>query len=131
MATQGTATLDFGAFPGVSDASVFVSSPSISSGSLAEAWIFPAATTDHTADEHLIETIAVRAGNVVASSGFTIYGWNTSQINEPVDPVPPTSSLAGNGTAVIQKAIVPARRSYGGGAGTRIYGKWNIAWVWN
>ena len=132
MSTQGTATLDFGAFPGVSDASVAVASAAIGAGSLAEAWIFPAATTDHSADEHLVETIKVFAGSVVAGVGFTIYGVNTSQLNEPVEIAPPANSVhQSTTTAVIQKIAQPAAKAYGGGIGTLIYGKWNIGWVWN
>lgn len=103
MGAQGTALLDFGAFPGASDASLTVTGQAgIASGSLVEAWILPAATADHTADEHIAETLRVFAGNIVAGTGFTIYGINTSQLNEPVT-----------------------------GKGTRLYGKWNVAWVWN
>lgn len=118
MATQGTATLDFGAFPGASDASVAVTGQAgIGSSSLVEAWIFPSATADHSADEHIVETLRVFAGNVVAGTGFTIYGVNTSQLNEPLEILGGRSPSAG---------------SLGrGGQGTRIYGTWNIAWVWN
>ena len=129
---QGTALVDFGAFPGASDASLFVSAPSILAGSLVEAWIFPAATADHTADEHLVETLKVMAGNVVASSGFTIYMVNTNQLNEPVDVPPPSTTVQQTtATAVGQKIAQPAARAYGGGQGTRIYGTWNVGWVWN
>jgi hypothetical protein len=133
MATQGTATLDFGAFPGGSDASLAVSSAGIASGSLVEAWLFPAATTDHTADEHLVETLRVIAGNVSAGVGFTIYGINTNQLIEPVDYPPNANSIVTStgGTAIAVKTAQPGARAYGGGAGTRIYGKWNIGWVWN
>jgi hypothetical protein len=130
---QGTALLDFGAFPGASDASLFVSAPTILSTSLVEAWIFPATTTDHTPDEHLVETLKVMAGNVVASSGFTIYMANTSQLNEPVDYPPNANSIVSStaGTAIAVKNAQPGKRAYGGGIGTRIYGKWNVGWVWN
>ena len=129
---QGTATVDFGAFPGASDASLFVSAPTIGAGNLVEAWIFPAATTDHTADEHLVESIKVMAGNVAAGSGFTIYMMNTSEINEPVDyPPPATTVQQTTATAVGQKIAQPGARAYGGGQGTRIYGKWSVGWVWN
>lgn len=111
MAT-GTTTLDFGAFPGASDASVAVTGQAgIVAGSLVEAWLLPATTADHTADEHMIETLKVVAGNIVAGTGFTIYGFNTSQLNEPVS--------------------LPLGDGYRGGKATRIYGKWNVAWVWN
>jgi hypothetical protein len=72
----GTATLDFGAFPGASDASVAVTGQAgIVAGSLVEAWIRPVATADHSADEHMVERISIVAGNIVAGTGFTIYGF--------------------------------------------------------
>lgn len=75
MGAQGTATLDFGTFPGASDTSVAVTGQAgIVAGSLVEAWIRPVATADHSADEHLMEDIEVVAGNIVAATGFTVYG---------------------------------------------------------
>jgi hypothetical protein len=75
MAT-GTATLDFGAFPGASDASVAVTGQgAIVAGSLVEAWVRPVDTADHTADEHRIESLKVIADTIVAGTGFTIYGY--------------------------------------------------------
>lgn len=77
MAT-GNATLDFGAFPGSSDTSVAVTGQTgITTSSFVEAWLVPAATADHSADEHVVETIKVIAGNIVNGTGFTIYGVNT------------------------------------------------------
>jgi hypothetical protein len=112
MSGQGTAILDFGAFPGASDASVVVTGQTgILSGSLVEAWIFPAATTDHLADEHMVETLMVMAGNVVAGVGFTIYGFNTNTLFEN-----PAMGGGKGGKA---------------GLGTMLYGKWNVGWVWN
>lgn len=120
MSGQGTVTLDFGAFPGASDASVTVTGQGgIQTSSLVEAFLLPAATTDHSADEHWVETIRVMAGNIVGGTGFTVYGINTNQINE---------------NAVDQEALGDAPGFYGApqlGRGTRIYGKWNIGWVWS
>lgn len=100
MAT-GTATLDFGAFPGASDASLAVTGQgTIAAGSLVEAWLRPVATADHTADEHMVETLKIFAAAIVAGTGFTISGVNTSQLNEPT------------------------------GKGTRLYGTWSVAWGW-
>lgn len=125
MGAQGSTTIDFGAFPGGSDASVAVSQPTISGSSLVEAWIFPAATADHTADEHVVESIKVFAGNVQAGVGFTIYAVNTSQLNEPL-------SKAGVSTF---RSAATSVYGYGGetvgGIGTRIYGQWSVGWVWN
>jgi hypothetical protein len=74
MAT-GTATLDFGAFPGASDTSVAVTGQAgIVSGSLVGAWIRPVATAEHTADEHRVEALFVVADTIVAATGFTIFG---------------------------------------------------------
>lgn len=102
MPGSGTATLNFGAFPGASDASVAVTGQAgILTGSLVEAWIRPVATADHSADEHMVETLKVFAGNISAGTGFTIYGFNTSERNDPR------------------------------GQGTRLYGQWTVAWVWN
>ena len=106
MAAQGTATLNFGTFPGGTDATVTVTGQtSILSTSLVEAWISPVATTDHTADEHWVDPPEVYAGNVVAGTGFTIYG-------------------------VIKKRaeIGPSLRSVDV---PMIYGQWTVNWVWN
>lgn len=130
MPGQGTVLLDFGAFPGASDASVAVAAPTIASGSLAEAWIFPAATSDHTADEHMVETIKVFAGQVQVGVGFTVYGFNDNQLLEQGDdPLQLLGRVSGVG-------LGPGKQDRGivanaGGTGTRIYGKWNIGWVWN
>lgn len=77
MAT-GTATIDFGAFPGAAETSLAITGQAaIVPGSLVEAWIRPAQTADHTPDEHRIESLRVIASDIVAATGFTIYGHNT------------------------------------------------------
>lgn len=106
----GTATVNFGAFPGKSDASAVITGQSaITGGSVVRAWLYPAATADHSADEHLVETINVTAGNVVAGVGFTIYATNSSELFESAQNT----------------------RRVPGGRGTRIYGQWTVAWSWN
>jgi hypothetical protein len=95
MPGQGTATLDFGAFPGVTDVALAVTGQaSISGTSLVEAWIFPTAT----------------AGNVVAGTGFTIYG----VAKRRVDIGPTLDSQR------VRNLDHP-----------RVYGQWTVAWVWN
>ena len=75
MGAQGTANLDFGVFPGKSDASVAVTGQTgIVAGSLVEAWMRLEATADHSVDEALVEEVDIQAGNIVAGTGFTIYG---------------------------------------------------------
>jgi len=84
MSASGTTTVDFGAFPGKSDTSVAVTGQTgIVAGSLVGAWLRPVATADHTADEHLVETLRIEAGAIVAGTGFTIYAVNTNQIADP------------------------------------------------
>ena len=71
----GITTLDFGAFPGKTDTTVAVTGQgAIASGSLVGAWIRPAATADHSADEHRVEDLFVVADTIVAGTGFTIFG---------------------------------------------------------
>lgn len=102
MGAQGTTTIDFGAFPGSTDTSVAVTGQaSILAGSLVEAWLIPTATADHSADEHRVEAINVMAGNIVAGTGFTVYGTSDQQLMDPVGDTP-----------------MP-------------YGLWTVGWVWN
>lgn len=133
MGAQGTATLDFGAFPGKSDASVTVTGQAaIEAGSLVEAWIRPVATADHSEDEHMVETLKVFAANIVAATGFTIYGFNTSGLNEPITPVAERlGRFTGTGQATGQGKQDTQQIDDFGGHGTRIYGQWTVAWVWN
>lgn len=123
---QGLTTIDFGAFPGSSDASLAITGQAgIDSTSVVTAWLQPADTDDHTADEHRIETISVMAGNVIGGTGFTIYAQNTSQTNEP---------LLDNGASTSRPAATTVYGYTGmsvGGKGTRIYGKWTVAWKWS
>ena len=129
MGAQGIATLDFGAFPGQSDASLVVTGQAaIVAGSLVEAWLRPVATADHTEDEHMVETLKVVAAAIVAGTGFTIYGFNTSQQNEPLEYGMCTT---GRTPQVANALRGTPYAPYSGGRGTRIYGLWTVAWAWN
>lgn len=79
MATgQGLATIDFGAFPGSSEASIAVTGQaSILATSKAEAYIMGDDTTsDHTAEDHRYAAalIALTCGTPTVATGFTIHG---------------------------------------------------------
>ena len=102
--------MNFGSAPGGYEASVAVTGQAgIVGGSLVEAWVFPTATADHSADEHLIDPPRVIAGNVVAGTGFTIYAY--AQPGYAMnDPEP--------GRGVTQDS-------------PKSYGQWTVAWVWN
>jgi hypothetical protein len=104
MGAQGTAVLNFGAFPGTSETTADVTGQSgFTSTSLAEAWVVPKATADHTADEHVVEALDVMAAHQ-ADGTIRIYG--------SVRPFAQTLASA------------PAQRH-------RLYGQWTVGWVWN
>jgi len=126
---QGTTTVNFGAFPGSYDTSVAVAQPAILGTSLVEAWLYPVATADHSADEHLVEPIKVIAGNVVAGVGFTIYAFYDSDIYEQrVDEQAQHQSADIRdrlGGLAVQDGIDNALKT------ARAYGQFTVAWVWN
>lgn len=77
MGAQGTASLDFGAFPGSDEATVDVTGQAgFVAGSLAEAWLYPKDTADHTIDEHRVECLRVDAA-YQADGTIRIYGRQT------------------------------------------------------
>ena len=81
--TVGTAVVDFGAFPGGSDASVVITGQAaILAGAKVAANLVATATADHSADEHWVEELSCVAGNIVAGTGFTIYMKNTTPIGD-------------------------------------------------
>lgn len=132
MGAQGQTTINFGAFPGVPETSVAVTGQgSIVAGSLVEAWMRPEDTADHTADEHFLETIMVMAGNIVAATGFTIYGKNTNVllerevllVAEGINRISGIGSRPG-GAGTVRPIPNPSRA-------VNCYGLWTIAWVWN
>lgn len=113
MGNAGTAIVDFGPFPGQSDTSVLVLDPNIIAGSLVEAWILPTTTADHSPDEHVVETFAVFAdqSSIVPNTSFVIKAVNTSQLDDALVPSEDPGSRIG-------------------GEGTKIYGKFQVGWVW-
>jgi len=74
MSAQGSTTIDFGAFPGDTNVSKAITGQSaIEAGALVDAWLTPAATADHSADEHVVDGPTILAGSVAAGVGFTIF----------------------------------------------------------
>ena len=85
MATgQGTAVLDFGAFPGSNEASVVVTGQaSISATSKAEAYVMADDTSGtHTASDHryFAALVGLTCGTPTAATGFTIHGRSTEKL---------------------------------------------------
>lgn len=72
MATQGTATVDFGATP-VDNATFTISDGSLSGLTYAEAWVMRDSTGDNSVDEH--ETLGSLARLTCSISGtdLTVY----------------------------------------------------------
>ena len=70
----GAATLNFSTSPEKAASVAVTGQAAIVAGSKVEAYVRLAATADHSIDEHMIENIKVTAGNIVAGTGFTIYG---------------------------------------------------------
>jgi len=129
----GTATVDFGAFPGKSDASVVVTGQTaILTTSEVIVRIRPEATADHSSDEHWVETIEVFAAEIVAGTGFTIYARNTSEINSALESHGAGGrvgrTVSAPGTAVAKNLGYSAPSV--GGVGTRLYGQFNVSWMW-
>jgi hypothetical protein len=128
----GTATLDFGAFPGSSDASIAVTGQTaITANSIVQAWLRPVDTADHLADEHLVETLRIEAGNIVAGTGFTIYGFNSNQLSEPIADKQTVYSYAHAGSGVLVRRVTPGITNKLGGRSTKIFGRWTVQWRWS
>jgi hypothetical protein len=114
MGATGTATLDFGAYPGLCDASVAVTGQSgIGAGSRVEAWIDTGtATAAHSTDEHVMAAalLDITYRTIIAGIGFTIVGLAR-------DASPGIGSVDGN------FELLPRTVS-------RLYGTFTIAWAW-
>jgi len=71
----GSATLDFGAYPGANEASVVVTGlGSIGASAKAEAFFMRTTSADHTLNDHVYAALlcGLSCGEVVAATGFTI-----------------------------------------------------------
>lgn len=85
MATgQGTATIDFGAFPGSNEASIAVTGQTtIAATSKVEAFVMADdTTTDHTASDHryFAALAGLSCGTPTAGTGFTIYARSAEKL---------------------------------------------------
>lgn len=81
---KGTATIDFGSFPGSNEASIAVTGQTAIT-STPEIKVFvngDDTTTDHTANDHRYLPVFASfvAGNIVAGTGFTIYARSTQKL---------------------------------------------------
>lgn len=126
---SGTSIIDFGS--GAPMATVTVTGETaILSGSLVYCWIKPEATVDHTADEHIIESIKVVASDIVAGDGFTIYGLCPDPAISPERPMQSnlgrysgTGAATGDGRGDVA-APNPLNRV------ALLSGKWTVGWFY-
>ena len=121
MGAQGTATLDFGAFPGASVTNVAVVATGVISTSAVEAWIRPVATADHTAEDHMVVPMRV-VGSYLSDGNIRIMGFNTNDVMPPEERVPVLSKipLAGRNNVILKRAPSPM-----------LVGQYNVWWAWN
>jgi hypothetical protein len=85
LGNHGTATINFGAYPGSNQASVTVAPvTTIGSSAQLEAWFMGTdSTVDHTANDHQYVPLFVEltCGNISVGSGFTIYATSTEYLH--------------------------------------------------
>jgi hypothetical protein len=118
MGAQGTATLDFGAFPGSSVTSVDVAAVGIISSSAVEAWIRPVATADHTVEDHIIVPMRV-VGQYLSDGNIRI---NTNDVMPPQEELPNISKRP----LILRNNRRPIRQP-----SPMLVGQFNVWWVWN
>jgi hypothetical protein len=93
----------------------------IAADSQVEAWIRLEATSDHTADEHLVDPPIISAGNIVPGTGFTIYGVAR-------DGVPVPNAFLRNVSERGFDTVIPDQEY--GRTTPMPYGQWKISWAW-
>lgn len=136
MGAQGTTTVNFGAFPGDTQAVTTVTGQTgIVAGSLVEAWILPADTAVHSVDEHIILTsmVSVVACNITPGVGFEIHVLARDQGGSPLEA---PGGQRNHAATVNAAAAAHANRgefvgSVGGQTINTVWGTINVAWVWN
>lgn len=116
---KGTATLDFGAFPGSNVAVVDVATVGVISTSAVEARIRPVATADHTDADHVAAPMKV-TGQYLSDGNIRIFGVNTNDVVPPIEPQPSKGSKP-RGTFV-----GPARQN-----APMFVGVFSVNWAWS
>jgi hypothetical protein len=106
---NGSATVNFGAWPGQAEATVDVSGQiGYVASSRVEAWILPIATTDHSIDEHVGEEI-------MAHAYYKVDGTFTIVVKAKPHP---------------QIRLVTKQSQYREATSEALYGLWTVGWAW-
>ena len=132
-ATTGTATVDFGAFPGNTMATVDVTGQTgIVTGSTVRAWIRAEATANNSTDEHIMAASMpdVVAGPITAGVGFTIYVMCRDQGGESLRPPQRPRHRAGATTVAANQNRPEQFGSVGGKTLGTVWGQFTVAWEW-
>ena len=122
MGAQGTATLDFGAFPGSNVAITDVVATGVISTSAVEAWIRPETTADHSDMDHVAAPMRV-IGTYLSDNNIRIYGVNINDVIPPLEP----QALDRNFTTLATKPEARLDRQ----KSPMLVGTYNVNWVWN
>lgn len=131
--TRGVASVDFGAWPGATDATLVVTGQAgILISSVVDARIAAIATADHSVDEHILAAslIDAIATDIVAGVGFTLRVIARHQMPEPLTPPGNNRILQTGAGAAANSFAQGVEGSIGGIDTSRWYGLTSIAWTW-
>ena len=105
---------------------------SILTSNLAEAWLVPVATAEHSEDEHMIAVglMDVIAGPIVAATGFPIVA-TVRDIPQALRSSGQGNISAANATSAQNTRFLGNNAPSVGGEATRLYGRYTMGWVWN
>lgn len=123
MGAQGTTSLNFGAFPGSSVASVDVAATGVVVTSAVEAWIRPEASADHTDGDHVAANMRI-VGHYLSDGNIRIWGLNNNDITPPLEPSPVVGATGVASTARVHQTL--ARQP-----APMLVGTFNVNWAWN
>jgi hypothetical protein len=126
---SGTSIVDFGSSGSTHQTLVVTGQAAILAGSLVYCWIKPEDTVDHTADEHIVESLAVYAASIVAGVGFTLHVKSTSEIIS-IRPEARRSRFSGTGQDFGPGQAARNNLPNLGGRTPLLKGKWSIGWLY-
>lgn len=133
---QGSTTVDFGAFPGGTMATVTITGQTgILTTSVIRAWIPGKGTPGgYTADEHVIAStlVDVVCSDIVAGTGFTIYVMCRDMGGSPLMPPGIGRNQVANATAGRNYTMTPTVVGTVGGKTINVlWGTYNVDWSWS
>lgn len=125
---SGTTIVDFGSAGSSHLTQAVTGQTAILAGSLVYCWVKPEATTDHSADEHVVESLRVFASDIVAGVGFTIHAINTSELISVRQEVR-RARFSGTGQDA-GPGQPPRQLVEWGGEAPLLFGKYSVGWFY-